>query len=165
MIVEMQPVLSRPRVVQDALIVVEHVVIADVAPTGIDIVANMVDAEPVIDPASSRRITHLITEARGQAVGQESVDFFPSVVVGEEVRVHDLLDRRLDPSQVDLAGLEAAKQVRAWLEVEPKDGLQPLEGRLHRFVKRAFGVDAVDDIDSSAHVVYCRSFQRMTWSS
>ncbi len=53
MVMEVHPVLVRSLLLQDLAIVVEDVVKAYVATSRIDLIVHMVDAKPVVDPATA----------------------------------------------------------------------------------------------------------------
>ena len=64
------------------------------------------------------------------------------------MRIHDLLDGRLQSAQIQGAGLETATASRhSGFQIEMKDGPQPFKGGLDRLVQRSFGINAVHDVD------------------
>ena len=67
------------------------------------------------------------------------------------MRVNDLAHGLLDAAEVDLARLQLPEQRDAGLEIDPEDGLETFEGRLHQFVERSLRVHAMDDVDRARH--------------
>ena len=150
-VVELDAVLGRAGLADDALVVVVDVVVADVATPRVEVVVHVIDAEPVVDPALTFGIDGLLPERRRHARREHLVDLVPGVVVAQQVRVHDLAHRLLEAAQVDLARLQLPEQRDAGLEIDPEDGLEAFEGRLHRFVERSLRIHAMDDVDRARH--------------
>ena len=78
---EMDPVLRRCSLTKDRLVMVKHIVITNVPPSRVDIVVDMVDTEPVLDPAATRRIAHTSSKRLRHRIPEHEVDFVPSIVV------------------------------------------------------------------------------------
>ena len=144
---EMDPVLSRTSLAKNGLVMVKHVVITNVSPSGIDIVVNVVDTEPVVDPAATRGIAHTRSKRLGHCVTQHQVDFVPSIVVGEQLGCCHLLYGCLGPSTIYFAFLESSQHFDAWFEIKVKDLADTLECGFDRFVEWSFGIKAMDDVN------------------
>src|SRR5690349_11707949 len=127
------------------------VVVADVAPSGVGVVIDVIHTEPVVDPAATLRITHLFAKVGGHAIVQHVVDLVPSVVVGEQARIDHPLDCGLPACEVNLAILQTAKHRRARIKFEAEHGPQPLKGGVQRLMKRTFSVNAMDNLDGPRH--------------
>ncbi len=149
MVMKMKTV-TRGRVLFDhPAIVVKDIVITNIAPTRVYIVVDVIDAKPVVDPSFARGVRNLSAKTLVHNAGKHRIDFLPRVVVGEKVRVNDLLHGSLKPIEIKRSILELPQRGFAWFEVEIEYVTQTLKCCTERLMQRSFGVDAVNDINGS----------------
>lgn len=151
---EMYPVLRRSCLTKDSSVMVKHIVITNVSPSRIDIVVNVVDTEPVVDPAATGRIAHASSKRLGHRIPQHEVDFVPGVVVCEQLGCCHFLYGCLSSATIYLALLELPQQFDAGLKIEVEDLLNTLECGFDRFVERSFSIKAMDDVNSIGHLAH-----------
>jgi hypothetical protein len=89
----------------------EYTVVSDVPSSRIDIVIDMVDTEPVVNPTASYRVAHLGAERVVHDRRQHRIDFVPGIVIGEKMRTHGFLDVGFYSAKRYFAGLESLQQI------------------------------------------------------
>jgi hypothetical protein len=151
---KMDPVLLTTSLAKKRLVMVKHVVITNVSTSRIDIVVNVVDTEPVVDPAATRGIAHTSSKRLGHCITQHHVYFVPSIVVGEQLGCCHLLYGCLRPSTIYFACLESPQHFNAWFEIKVKDLADTLECGFDRFVEWSFGIKAMDNVNSIWHLAH-----------
>ena len=105
MIMKMQTILRGPCFTNPRGVVLENVVISDVSAPRIQIVIDVIDAKPVVNPSLTCRIGKLSAKRFCHQFRQHGVDFVPCVVIGEQVRIHYSLYSRLKTIELNVASL------------------------------------------------------------
>ena len=99
----------------------ENVVIPHVSAPRIQIVIDVINAEPVVNPSFTCGVWNKGAKRLGHQLRQHRIDFIPGVVISEQMRIHYFLDGCLETFERYVAGLQAPQHILAGGQVEMED--------------------------------------------